>query len=224
MAQGVLNHSVAVKDFEAQVDKLLQQITIPENLSKWAIKWLQKEHAQEVTDRTSIKDNLQAVDKDVQSKVDVLLDKLLSGLISDAEYQEKKDSLLLEQQNVRRRLQETDTRADNWLELSEKTFVFATYARHWFAHGDNQKKREILSALGSNLMLKDKKLLIYQHKPFRILNSMQEKIEVLLDVFEPEELLDIKAQSKPLHPVIQSWLPDLDSNQDKRIQSPLSYH
>jgi|GEM_PF-6652353 len=104
--------SLAVQDFEGQVDRLLQKITIPENLSKWAIKWIQNEHAQEVTDRTNIKDNLQALDTSVQKKIDNLLDTLLAGLISDEEYQRKKDSLLQEQQNVRRKLQETDTRAD----------------------------------------------------------------------------------------------------------------
>ena len=101
-----------------------------------------------MTDRTGIKDNLQALDTSVQTKIDNLLDTLLAVLISDEEYQQKKDSLLQEQLNVRRKLQETDTRADNWLELSEKTFVFATYARHWFAHGDYKQKREILSAHG----------------------------------------------------------------------------
>mgnify|MGYP007051594120 CR=1 FL=1 len=35
---------------------------------------------------------------------------------------------------------------------------------------------------------------------------MNEKVEILLDVFEPEEWLDNTAQTKPLHPVIQSWL------------------
>jgi hypothetical protein len=57
--------------------------------------------------------------------------------------------ILLEQQQVRRNLQETDKRADNWLELTEKTFNFACYARYWFANAkSSQQKREILAANG----------------------------------------------------------------------------
>lgn len=34
-------------------------------------------------------------------------------------------------------------------------------------------------------------LSLYLHIPFTIINEMQEKIDVLLDLFEPEELTDI---------------------------------
>jgi len=46
------------------------------------------------------------------------------------------------------------------MKLTEKTFNFATYARANFARGDFQKKKEILSAIGSNPIIKDGKLLI----------------------------------------------------------------
>lgn len=217
-------HSLAVKDFEPQIDKLLQQITIPEKLTNWAIKWLQKEHTKEVKDRSTIKSSLQTLDADVQEQLDLLLDLLLKKQISPEEYQKKKELLLLEQQQVRRKLQETDKRADNWLELSEKTFIFSTYARHWFATGTNQQKREILSTLGTNLMLKDKIMSLYQRKPFRILNGMQEKIDILLDVYEPDDLLDTMGQNPTSHPLIPNLLRDMDSNHDKQIQSLLSCH
>ncbi len=48
----------------------------------------------------------------------------------------------------------------DWIELTEKTFVFACYAHSAFLNGDLQTKREILIALGQNFLLKDQKLVI----------------------------------------------------------------
>jgi hypothetical protein len=186
--------AVAVKSFEEQIDALLAKFTIPESFKNWAIKWLQNQHTKEVSDRTGIKNNLQDLDTNVQKQCDTLLDAYLKKLVTEEEYEKKKNLLLLEQEHIRRNLKETDKRADNWLELTEKTFNFACYARFWFAKGTNQEKREILATIGSNLVLKDKKLLLRQRKPFTIINGMQEKIEILLDVFEPNELLDTTTQ------------------------------
>jgi hypothetical protein len=42
----------------------------------------------------------------------------------------------------------TEARVDNWLELTEKTFDFATQARATFTNGDIQTKKQILLGLG----------------------------------------------------------------------------
>ncbi len=173
-------HAIAVGHFEEQIDALLAKFTIPESFKDWAIKWLQKEHRNEVKDRTDMKKGLQELDSKVQKQIDELLGLRLRSQIDDAEYEKNKKLLLLEQEQVRRNLQEADKRADNWLELSEKTFNFACYARYWFAHAKNsQQQREILACIGSNLMQKDRILSLYQRKPFKIINGMQEKIDIL---------------------------------------------
>ena len=225
LPEGVECHqqSLPVINFNEQLDALLSQIFIPESIKNWAIKILQRENTQEFQDRTMIKNNLQELDRDIQKQIDNLLDSLVKELIAQEEYQNKKEMLLLEQQQVRKKLGETDKRADNWLELSERTFNFACYARYWFAHGSNQEKREILSTLGTNLMIKDRKLLLYQRKPFQILNGMREKIEILLNVYEPDELIDTISQNPSAHPLIPRLLRSRDSNPNKRIQNPLSY-
>lgn len=177
-------------DFEQQVDSLLSKMEIPEEFTNWAIKWLQKQNEVEVKDRTTINRSLQGLYNNIQKQIDELLDMWLKNLILDEEYQKKKDLLLFEKKEINEKLGKTDERANNWLELSGNTFNFATYSRHWFNNGTIQQKREILSTFGSNLMIKDRILSLCLHKPFTIINEMQEKIDVLLDLFEPEELTD----------------------------------
>ena len=43
-------------------------------------------------------------------------------------------------------------------------------------------------------------------------------------ISEPSYLVGVEAKNQPLEAISTSWLGDLDSNQDKRGQNPLSYH
>ena len=47
---------------------------------------------------------------------------------------------------------------------------------------------------------------LYQRKPFKILNGMQEKIDILLNVYEPDELIDTVGQNPTSHPLILNLL------------------
>jgi hypothetical protein len=216
--------SLDVEDFEGQVHKLIEKLTIPERFSKWAIKWLQKLSEIEVNDRSLINNNLQKLHNDVQKQLDDLLDLRLRGLVDDAEYQKKKEILLLEKKEVNQRLTTTDVRADDWMDLCERTFNFVTYAHIWFDKGDNIQKRAILHALGSNLTLDGKVLSIQQHKPFMVINGMKEKHGILLETIGPEDSIDTITQKAGSKDSVPSLLRGRDSNPDKRLQRPLSYH
>jgi len=210
---------VAVENFEDQVDRLIEKMTIPEKFTKWAISWVRKLHAEEVQERTAINKNMQNFYNDIQKQIDELLDIRLKGLIENEEYQKKKGLLLLEKAEVKDKLKTTDNRADDWLDLCERTFNFATYARIWFAKGNNEQKRSILHALGSNLTLNDKILSLEQRKPFLIINGMKEKLSILMETFEPNEKIDLTSQIASSDPTTLSLLRSRDSNPNKRIHA-----
>ena len=98
-----------------------------------------------------------------------------------------------EQEKWEGKIKETKHRQHNWLELSEATFNFATYSRFWYAdaiqNNDLQRKREILTTLGSNLTLKDKILHLEAPEPFNIiaeaLKEMPEAKAAENATFEP---------------------------------------
>jgi len=56
---------------------------------------------------------------------------------------------------------------DQWVELTERTFNFARYARIWFAKGDMETKRAIFACLGSDFIVADKKVRITIQQPFK---------------------------------------------------------
>lgn len=67
---------------------------------------------------------------------------------------------------MKENLRQTETRAEKWLELTEKTFNFATYARAAFLRANEmgkaglELKKEILLAIGKTPIIKDEKLYI----------------------------------------------------------------
>jgi hypothetical protein len=67
-------------------------------------------------------------------------------LIGDEEFTKEKNLLTGQISTVKQNLRETETRPESWLELTEKTFDFATYAQKAFATGDLQTKKEIFAA------------------------------------------------------------------------------
>jgi hypothetical protein len=84
----------------------------------------------------------------------------------------------------------------NWLDLSEKTFDFASTARDRFANGDSEVKREILFAIGSNLTLKDKQLFIEAKKPFLLLEKSLPGCEDEYDSIKPKNNGSSKRQNE----------------------------
>jgi len=90
-------------------------------------------------------------------------------LITDDEFSRQRATFAREQERLRERLKQLE--ASDWIEPSRKLFLFSNRAKFWLLHGTNEEKRVILSAIGSNLFLKDKKLIIDAKKPFRILGE-----------------------------------------------------
>ena len=69
-------------------------------------------------------------------------------------YLKEKNRIKLELSKLEDRQSGTKERAEKWLELTEKTFDFVTYARVRFESGSVQVKREIFSYLGQDVSAK----------------------------------------------------------------------
>ena len=83
----------------------------------------------------------------------------------------QRDELTEERETLTNRLDQLSD--ERWFELSRNLFLFSNRAKFWLVHGDQAKKRLILSTVGSNLTLKDKILSIDARKPFNILREQR---------------------------------------------------
>lgn len=130
-----------------------------------AFKILRRSHKSEVADRTTIYESQQSRRKQIQAQLDKLTDQLTRGIVEEAEYVRQRDALKANLASVDGDLRSTEKRAEDWLQLTEKAFDFATYASVRFNETkDPLVKRDILQTLGANFLLTDNKLTLTPRK------------------------------------------------------------
>lgn len=166
---------VSLFAIEKQMVQFLEEITIPEAIHNWALAKLdrlsQKQGKEEEIQRHSAEKAQAATDRQLEN-----LTKLrLRDLLTDDEYLKERNELEREKIQLRQGLKEFNS-DQTWFEPARDLILFNNRAMSWFKTGDIQTKRLILSMVGSNFLLKDKKLFIEAKKPFRqwdntVLNS-----------------------------------------------------
>ena len=107
------------------------------------------------------------------------------SLLSDAEYAERRGGLMKEKAALEGLLNGAGQAQP--LKLSIQTFEFACLVKERFAKGNPTTKKEILTTMSSNLILKDKKLLIEAKKPFFILGNESSLETPQIKLIEPKK-------------------------------------
>lgn len=199
---------------EADIDAELAKYTILPEFRDLALKILLRNNKLEVKDRRQIYKNQQRRRKQVQAQLDKLVDMRTRDLLDDNEYLKQKNRLKLEMAQADDSLRTTERRADEWIELTEKAFDFATYARiHFRDTKDLKVKRDILMTLGENLTLKDQKLYLTPHKWLVPIGENYPAIETeYLRRVRTNKKATSKVKEAALEQVFDSWRAQWDSN------------
>jgi len=204
--------SIEEKELDRQMLEFLGKIHLDDTQLAEMVALVGKE-AQEQSS-THIK---QSVDKALETSrksLDNLTRLRCEDLIEDDEFTRQRAGLMRDQERLRERLKQLE--ASDWIESSRKVFLFSNRAKFWFSHGTNDEKRVIVATIGSNLLLKDKKLIIDAKKPFRLLserasrsllcageNGVRTFFESVMDTFvptlkDPKTFYEKQAQSETL--------------------------
>lgn len=192
--------SVRLDGLEKQIDALLSNIEIPESFTIWAIEHLNGLHDQEAKDQKVIYGSIDNAYKDYLERINNLIKLKISpmntdGLVlSDEDFKVQMTDLQKERKQLEEQQQDLGKRVDEWVELSQKTFKFACFARYHFQHGTLQEKKEILATIGSNFILRDKLLRLDVPKPFKVMEKAKIEVEKIPARFEPEEKSDLMPQ------------------------------
>ncbi len=193
------------EELENQILNILSRISIPKQFQAWAIKQLKREHSKENIDRKKITEahrhNLDTCTK----RLEALFNMRLNGEISSDEYIRKKDRLLKEKRKYEELISDTQNRIETWLTRAEDLFSFAQRAHNMFKNGTLEDKRYILSCLGSNLILKDKKLKVQFDRSLALFQNMAPKVQKLHDRFEPVKTVDSTIDWESLYTQNKKW-------------------
>ena len=187
--------SIEVKKLERQIDELLSQIHISERFKNWIVKHLKEVNEKETLSRKTILYSQRRAYNNCLKKLNNLFQLKISplnsegSLLSDQEYAKQKAELTKEKARLEEVLNDTTGRVERSLDIVEKAFNFACYARYWFKNGGPEEKSQILQVVGSNLILKDKKLCFQLEKPFPLVEEMIKQVPEVRAGFEPKKSL-----------------------------------
>ena len=131
-------------------------------------------------------------------------------LINDETFIKEKNILQGKLTKFKEELRETETRAEKWIELTEKTFSFATYARSKFITAKGKEglelKKEILLALGKTPVMTDKKLFIEPNEWLVEIKNDYPELEKQYLGLELDKTLTTKAKTEAFTSVRAQWL------------------
>ena len=118
----------------------------------------------------------------INKKMDNLMDERFSGvsIFDKAELDEKYRALKIERQEIYENISNVGIYSDTVNDMTLKTFSFASKAKMLF---DNSKtlddKRKIIMAIGTNLVIKDKKVSIQAQIPFLMIQNAVSELKAI---------------------------------------------
>ncbi|MFM2357882.1 MAG: hypothetical protein RJA61_619 [Candidatus Parcubacteria bacterium] len=167
----------STENLEAQIDSELTKLSILPEFKDLALEIIRENNDTELENRTKIYENQQKTLIENQKQLDNLTRMRYRELISDEEFIKEREQIQNQIIKIREEIKATEKRADDWIELTEKTFEFACFARSIFANGDINTKKGIFTALGQNYILKDQKLFISSNEWLKPISEQYPAIE-----------------------------------------------
>lgn len=199
--------SLEIGDLERQIDAFLARIQITEEFRDFAKRRLPELAALEEVPERIAQESLKRAHEDCCARIrNLIRPKTAPGSrLADPDYDREYAELDGERQKLEHALRQNKhsgtLRGD-----FEDVLNTACAAREWFANGSPERKNEIIGEIGSNLALKDKRLLIEARKPYFVLAEALPKNPDVWIGFEPENCVVAQGQngySQPLRPLVR---------------------
>ena len=203
--------SLELRDLETQIEAFLATIRIHPDLHAFALRLV----VQDENERARLEDIERKSADTALSRNELArrnLTKLcIAGQITNDEFERERQELDRERFRLDQRKSEAADRRR--FEPGALCIQFSILAAKWFREGDNRTKRTILEIVGSNPVLRDRKLRIDASKLFRAWSSV-DSIPALRSVLEEVRTLrvesDVTDGLRKIAALAQIWLPGQD--------------
>ncbi len=177
--------SLEVEELKKQIAEKIDSIEIPPEFHTFAMKWFQKENEKESITQKSIIGMQQKAYNATIEKLSNLVDMRAGGEISPDDFAKKQNEYITEKKKLKAVLEGVDNHIDKWNQTSDEMLTFIEKAQVKFKTGTIQTKKEILSTLGSNLIIKDKIISIDMEKSLFPMKKVSKKIKEIKEGLEP---------------------------------------
>jgi site-specific DNA recombinase len=206
--------TISLDSLEGQFKDELSKITIDQEYLDIALDYLKSKQANFGKEESVMRESIQQAYNNCLTRLKNLHREYTSQqnlnhtLYTPEEFSELKSEIVKERDTLKQELEKVTVKLDRSLEATEKTFNFCAFALNHFNTGDLQKKRDIFSTIGSNLILKDKKLIIDKVHPYLLIENELRTQKEHIDMLEPNKNVETKEQNTTFVVSRPSVLPD----------------
>ena len=204
--------TVPKEKLELQIEQEIEKYTILPEFLHWAIEILKEGKDQQNADKNTIYETQQKAMTQAQTELDELTKMRYRLLIDDETFLKEKKDIQTKISQIKQKLGESESKSEKWLELTERTFKFAAYARKAFATEGLELRREILRTLGRNPVIRGEKLIIEPNEWFVPIIKEYPAIQASYLRLEPAKMGDFKNKTELLGSVSTRWRGRRDLN------------
>jgi site-specific DNA recombinase len=215
--------SLEVNELEKLIAQELKRVHVSAEFNKWAFRYLQELYLQDIDTILNTSQSREKALADCVKRLDKLVELKTSprnedgSLLSDEEYSDRRRMLL--QEKAMLESSRTEMRKVEYARRqTEETFKIAEAAPTSFVQGDVPARKEVLARIGSNLAVKDKKLIIKAIDPFAFIREFKSDELQENESTEPQKSVAASGQNGPTDPENSSLLRDVNkvrTNTDK---------
>ena len=157
---------------EKQIDTIFKGLQLPDYFLDWFCELHSKQQKKDTITLGHEKAALQKKINDNKYMMQQLMDNLNRSIVDEEQYTEnmaryKEKALLLDEQLIK-----LGTNNRDWIEQLKNDFHFANTVIEQYKNGTKDTKRKILTSIGSNWILQDKRLLVDLLPPFELFNKL----------------------------------------------------
>lgn len=200
--------SISDTELDKQILSELNKLELMPGFKEWALDALKSSTDVEIAERTKISEMQQISLNGKQKQLDNLTKMRIRELINDEEFSKEKNELQTDIAKLRDNIKKTELRTDNWLDMTERAFNFASNASKAFEIGVVDAKREILRTIGSEFILDNKTLHFKTNEWVRLINNGNIEIQTL----EPKVIGLDNRKTDPFKSVFPVWHGMRESN------------
>ena len=162
-----------------QINDCFKEVAIDGRVTNFLLGELERRKNQEAYRNVKIEKTLKDELKQIEIRLDKLLDAHISGLITQEEYHAKKQGLLEQKLEIKAKLKESEQPLMERFEQVRDFIKRCNYARKITLERNFVEQADFLKNAGSNFFLKDKVLSFSWQKPFSFVAEGNAKIKAL---------------------------------------------
>ena len=159
---------VREEELAAQISKFIQKVSLSNEWTKKILEELERDRNASLHSSASQQQNLEAKVKEMDDKISKLIDVYLEGTLTLEEYQAKKEAFINEKKKLQESARYFAAGSNSWFEPAKDFVTSLNRAEYAVKEGNLESQKEFLEKIGSNFILKERRLNFPTEGTFRL--------------------------------------------------------